>query len=183
MIKFSIVKTKLGWIGFIYNEKLIKNSIPFENPEDVRKFFREIFKKELLEKPNELLESEIINAIEGKSFNIDFNFNSDFQRKVLSIVMNIPKGKVTTYKSIAIAIGNEKLSRSIGNILFRNPFPIIIPCHRVIRSDRRIGGYSYGEELKEKILRLEGIEIENKKVKEKYLLTSNMLSYHFLKYL
>jgi methylated-DNA-[protein]-cysteine S-methyltransferase len=97
--------------------------------------------------------------------------------------MKIPKGKVTTYKSIAIAIGNEKLSRSIGNILFRNPFPIIIPCHRVIRSDGRIGGYSYGEELKEKILRLEGIEIENKKVKEKYLLPSNMLSYHFLKYL
>ncbi|MCC6013739.1 MAG: MGMT family protein [Candidatus Verstraetearchaeota archaeon] len=174
-----MVKTKLGWIGFIYNEKLVRNSIPFENPKDVKEFFRKIFKKELIEKPNEVLENEIINAIEGKSFNINFNFTSDFQKKVLSIIMKIPKGKVTTYKSIAIAIGNEKLSRAIGNILFRNPFPIIIPCHRVIRSDRKIGGYSYGEELKEKILRLEGIEIENKKVKEKYLLPLNMLFYHF----
>ncbi len=183
MMKFSMIKTKLGWIGFIYSEKLIRNSIPFENPEDIRIFFKENFKEKLLEESNELLEREIINAIEGRTFNIKFNFNSEFQRKVLSIVMSIPKGKVTTYKSIAIFMGNEKLSRAIGNILFRNPYPIIIPCHRVIRSDREIGGYSYGKELKEKILKLEGIEFENKKVKEKFLLPSNMLSYHFLKYL
>lgn len=87
-----------------------------------------------------------------------------FAQKVLAIVKKIPKGKVMTYKEIAIKLGDKNLARTIGQILKRNPYPIVIPCHRVIRSDGKIGGYSLGIEKKKELLRKEGILIVGNKV-------------------
>ncbi|MEO0096495.1 MAG: MGMT family protein [candidate division WOR-3 bacterium] len=87
-----------------------------------------------------------------------------FAQKVLAIVKKIPKGKVMTYKEIAIKLGDKNLARAIGQILKRNPYPIVIPCHRVIRSDGKIGGYSLGIEKKKELLRKEGILIVGNKV-------------------
>ena len=65
-----------------------------------------------------------------------------FQIKVWKEIRKIPKGSVKTYKQIADIIGNPKSSRAVANACAKNPFVPIIPCHRVIRSDRRLGGYS-----------------------------------------
>lgn len=91
----------------------------------------------------------------------------------------IPKGSVATYRSIAAALGKPNAQRAVGNALARNPFPVIIPCHRVIRSDLSLGGYSgaHGTKIKEILLIQEGVKIQNGKVMEKFLLASDMLSY------
>lgn len=86
---------------------------------------------------------------------------TELRERTLYLVSKIPKGRVTTYKEIAIATGNVKAYRAIGNILASNPNPIKIPCHRVVRSDGNVGGYSRGVKEKIRILRKEGIEIEN----------------------
>ncbi|MCS7250441.1 MAG: MGMT family protein [candidate division WOR-3 bacterium] len=89
---------------------------------------------------------------------------SEFAKKVLEIVKKIPKGKVVSYKEIAIKLGNKNLARAVGQVLKRNPYPIIIPCHRVIKSDGKIGGYSLGIKKKKELLKKEGILIIGDKV-------------------
>lgn len=81
-----------------------------------------------------------------------------FKEKVFQIVKNIPEGQVLTYKELAKLAGSPKAYRAVGNILNSNHNPEI-PCHRVIRSDGRIGGYNRGSQKKEQILRSEGFMI------------------------
>ena len=84
---------------------------------------------------------------------------TDFQIKVWNAISKIPKGKVKTYKELARSIRKPKASRAVANACGKNPFPIKIPCHRVIRSDGRLGGYSGngGIKTKRKLLRSEGV--------------------------
>ncbi len=84
---------------------------------------------------------------------------TDFQKKVLELTKKIPKGKVATYKLIAQVLGNVNLSRAVGNALNKNPFPIIIPCHRVIKSNGFVGGFARGIEEKVKLLKEENIRV------------------------
>ena len=86
---------------------------------------------------------------------------TDFQIKVWNAISKIPKGKVKTYKELARSIRKPKASRAVANACGKNPFPIKIPCHRVIRSDGRLGGYSGkgGIKNKRKLLRSEGVFI------------------------
>ena len=67
---------------------------------------------------------------------------TEFQIRVWKAIRNIPKGKIKTYKELAIIIGRPKAARAIANACGKNPYPIKIPCHRVIRSDGTLGGYS-----------------------------------------
>lgn len=113
----------------------------------------------------------ICNLYYGKEDSIKkeelyLNFN-EFQEKVLLEVMKIPKGEVKTYKQISEAI-NSKAYRAVGTAIGKNPLPLIIPCHRVIRSDLKIGGFFGGTKMKKEILKNEGICIENEKIKQKF---------------
>lgn len=83
---------------------------------------------------------------------------SRFQRSVLLAEREIPRGWVSTYGKIASRVGVSGGARAVGNALARNPFPIVIPCHRAIRSDGRLGGFRGGLEMKRALLELEGIE-------------------------
>lgn len=78
-----------------------------------------------------------------------------FTEKVYDVVKEIPKGKVLTYKEVAKKAGSFKASRAVGNILNKN-FDPSIPCHRVICSDGKLGGYNKGAKNKIKILKTEG---------------------------
>jgi len=92
--------------------------------------------------------------------------------EVYKKLLKVQKGKVTTYGDLAKAVGLKNGQRVIGMIMKNNPFPVIIPCHRVVRSDGKIGGYTYGEMMKFKMLTKEGIKIKDGKIidfdKEKF---------------
>lgn len=75
-----------------------------------------------------------------------------FQQKVYDFVKTIPKGKTATYKEVAVAIGCPRAYRAVGNALNHNPNIGIVPCHRVIRSDGKIGGYVLGTRKKIELL-------------------------------
>lgn len=78
-----------------------------------------------------------------------------FQMDVLMAAMDIPRGKIATYKDIARKIGRPNAYRAVGNALNRNPYPVEIPCHRVVRSDGSVGGYRQGEKRKRTLLKRE----------------------------
>jgi len=82
---------------------------------------------------------------------------SEFQKNVLRAEHGIPRGNVSTYQRIAGYLGNAQAARAVGTALARNPFPIIVPCHRAIRSDRTLGGFQGGIEMKRALLEMEGI--------------------------
>jgi O-6-methylguanine DNA methyltransferase len=79
-----------------------------------------------------------------------------FRQKVLKIVSKIPKGKVLTYKQVAKLAGRPKAYRAVGNILNKN-YDLQIPCHRVIRSDGKVGGYNRGARKKINLLKKEKV--------------------------
>ena len=84
--------------------------------------------------------------------------------KVYRKLLQVPKGKVTTYGELAKVVGLKNGQRTIGIIMKNNPFPVIIPCHRVVKSDGKIGGYAYGETVKSRMLSSEGIKIRDGKI-------------------
>ncbi|MDD5341359.1 MAG: MGMT family protein [Patescibacteria group bacterium] len=89
---------------------------------------------------------------------------TNFQKKVLKLVSNIPRGKVSTYQFLAKKLGNKKLARAVGNALNKNQKLITIPCHRVVKSNGLVGGYKLGTARKIKLLDSEGIIIKKEKI-------------------
>jgi len=87
----------------------------------------------------------------------------NFKKKVLKVVRKIPKGKVLSYKEVAKLAGSPRAWRAVGNILNKNKDPKI-PCHRVIRSNGKVGGYRKGVENKITLLKREGLMIRGKRV-------------------
>jgi len=86
-----------------------------------------------------------------------------FDEKVWNICRKIPKGKVSTYKEIAKAL-HTKAYRAVGNALHKNLYAPVVPCHRVINSDGRLGGFAKGAAAKKRLLGKEGVVITNDKI-------------------
>lgn len=86
-----------------------------------------------------------------------------FSDKVYALTKKIPKGKISTYKVLARAL-NCKSYRAVGNALNKNPYAPIVPCHRIVCNDGKIGGFAKGVKNKIKLLKKEGIKVKNKKI-------------------
>ena len=85
---------------------------------------------------------------------------SEFQQEILRAEHGIPRGAVSTYQRIARHVGKPRGARAAGNVLATNRFPLIIPCHRAIRTDLTIGGYQGGKRMKQTLLQMEGIDFD-----------------------
>jgi len=91
---------------------------------------------------------------------LDPSVCTPFQWRVLMVDKSIPRGQVRTYRQVAVAVGNPRGARAVGNALARNPFPIVIPCHRAVRSDGSLGGYYGGLQMKRALLEMEGVAFD-----------------------
>jgi len=97
----------------------------------------------------------------GISFDLDDKFNTPFSESVLKALLNIKPGEITTYSDLAKSI-NSKAYRAVGGVLRNNPLPLIIPCHRVIKKDGKLGGFmgkmdkDWQTNLKRSLLKIEG---------------------------
>ncbi|MBW9223927.1 MGMT family protein [Methanothermococcus sp. SCGC AD-155-E23] len=89
--------------------------------------------------------------------------DDSLRERCYRLISRIPRGKVTTYKEVAEALG-IKGYRVVGRLLSRNPRPVEIPCHRVVKSNGEVGGYVMGVEKKIELLRSEGIPVENGRI-------------------
>lgn len=111
--------------------------------------------------PFRRLASLLDRFLRGQRVDFDVPFDlgnmGDFSRRVLLEVKKIPYGAVRSYGSIGRRLGYPSAGRAVGQAVGRNPIPIVIPCHRVIRSDGTLGGFGMGPGLKERMLSLEGV--------------------------
>ena len=94
-----------------------------------------------------------------RTFEVDLDWSlvGEFGRRVLGACAAVPYGTVTTYSQLASEIGSPRAARATGTALGSNPIPIVVPCHRVLRSGGGLGGYAGGLDVKEQLLRLEGV--------------------------
>ena len=175
MIHIHHQKTKNIWYGAaIKNNQVLAANFSSEE-KDLERLLRRLpfdVPFQVTEEPNQLL-TKVLRALEeifngedqgDYAFKIDMSYLSNYAKKVLNCTRLVPVGYVTTYGAIAKVAGG--IARSVGRVEASNPFPLLIPCHRVVRSDLSIGGYGYGMQVKLELLRREerGYE-ESKRLK------------------
>lgn len=110
------------------------------------------------------LGEQIQSFLEGQAVSFELGsvaleMCSEFKRRVLLAEYGIPRGWVSTYGRIGKHLGIENGGRAVGRALAQNPFPIVIPCHRAVRSNGELGGYQGGLQMKRALLELEGVEV------------------------
>jgi methylated-DNA-[protein]-cysteine S-methyltransferase len=108
------------------------------------------------------IDQTIMDLYEGKKKKFDLtrlNLKrlTKFSASVLKQAFKIARGKVATYSGLAASTGHPGAARAVGTVMANNPFPIIIPCHRVIRADGKIGQYGGGAQMKRELLEREGV--------------------------
>ncbi|MGH9277564.1 MAG: methylated-DNA--[protein]-cysteine S-methyltransferase [Acidimicrobiales bacterium] len=96
----------------------------------------------------------------ARALRYDLTGCSPFQQAVLAKTAEIPRGEVRSYGWVAKEIGQDAAVRAVGTALGRNPVPVLIPCHRVVRTDGRIGNYGFGTPVKVRLLTGEGVDLE-----------------------
>jgi len=166
---YQIVHSQFGEIGIVFKDKkVIRIILPRPRPsKKMKNIIQEIYPKAL---PRDL---PIINKfcqkieifLSGKPVNfsldvIDLFQFYNFQKKVLLLERQIPYGWVSTYGRLAKKLSRRKAARAVGQALARNPFPIVFPCHRTVKSDGTLGGYAGGLKMKRMLLELEGLKFD-----------------------
>jgi methylated-DNA-[protein]-cysteine S-methyltransferase len=126
----------------------------------IKKEFPEVNEKE--QKIPDKIATQIAEFYSGKKIKFDLSLLnlkkiSGFTANVLKENCKIPYGKVATYSGLAARIGSPRAARAVGTALANNPFPLIIPCHRVVRADGTLGGFGGGLKMKKELLHREGI--------------------------
>jgi len=121
------------------------------------KIIKVFFSAEEPSRSSELAEGLIRYVTDGApcpEVELDLSGFDDFRRAVISVVMNIPRGRTMTYGEVAALAGHPGASRAVGNVMAKNPFVILVPCHRVV-AKQGLGGFAWGLEAKERLLEFE----------------------------
>jgi methylated-DNA-[protein]-cysteine S-methyltransferase len=150
-----VAATPKGLVRVSYSE--------FRGEEDVLEELARRVSPRVLEAPARLdgVRRELDEYFEGRRQDfdtpIDWSYLAGFTREVLRATAAIRFGEVSTYAGVAEAAGSPRAVRAAGNALGANPMPVVVPCHRVLRTGGSLGGYTGGLERKEFLLRLEGM--------------------------
>jgi methylated-DNA-[protein]-cysteine S-methyltransferase len=163
LIEYTFFESSIGAISLASrNKKLIALDIYSKNLYEMKKHLSALYPdgresdqsfKTIKLLLNRYLKGEKVDF----AVDIDISGESQFTQNVLRELKKIPYGKVRSYLWIGKKVGHEMAARAVGQAVKRNPIPIIIPCHRVIREDGSIGGFSLGIEIKKRLLVLEGV--------------------------
>lgn len=138
---------------------------PASSPEEFARRYRERFGHLVSRAAQDRvtdLEQKVIATLGGERAEVplDLTQATPFQRRVLEIVKDIPRGEVRPYVWVAREAGAPGASRAVGNVMANNPVPLLVPCHRVVRNDGRTGSYAFGADEKVKLLKQEGVSPE-----------------------
>lgn len=154
LLSTDALKTPLGLVYVVMSGESVAE-IAFDNPHLRHSEIPEQVKRELLE----YLDGRRTEFTVG----IKLLSGTEFERDVWLALRKIPYGETRSYKWIAEMVGRPNGSRAVGQALARNPIPIILPCHRVIESCGRLGGYTPGSDIKRRLLQIEYYVKEGRK--------------------
>lgn len=142
---------------------LVKVSFPIFDQDETLADLAERISPRVLEAPARLddarrqLDRYFAGELTEFDLPLDWQLSKAFRRRVLRAIDRIPYGKTRSYTDVARTAGNERAVRAAGSACGSNPIPIIVPCHRVLRSGGALGGYGGGLPMKEALLRMEGV--------------------------
>jgi O-6-methylguanine DNA methyltransferase len=166
MLRYSIVNTELGYIGFALSSVGLKRvTLPQQERETAERILHGDLKESLTYDPEGLAELEArFQAFgQGKDDLVDLPLDlggmTPFQCKVSQLVHDIPQGQVETYGSVAALVGSPKGARAVGAVMAQNPLCLVVPCHRVVAGDGSLHGFGGGLPQKAQLLRMEGVKI------------------------
>ena len=161
MIKFAIVNAKFGWVGMCGSEAgLAFLTLPKSSRMAALSEIKE-FASDAVEVTSAFgdLPSRLQRYFNGEkvlfSDRLDLSGATSFDRAVWETTLSIPYGETRSYAWVAQQVGSPRAFRAVGGALARNQFPIIVPCHRVVASNGKLGGFSGGLALKRRLLELE----------------------------
>jgi methylated-DNA-[protein]-cysteine S-methyltransferase len=167
--RFAILELSLGNILVVSkNDRLIRLDVSKKGRDEIRKAFVNRYAGSVESEPSFrkvrlLLDRYLKGARVDFDVDVDIEGMGNFTRRVLFETKAIPYGEVRSYLWIGRKLGYLNASRAVGQAMKRNPIPIIIPCHRVIKQDGTIGGFSMEGVSKEDLLKLEGVRLREVK--------------------
>jgi methylated-DNA-[protein]-cysteine S-methyltransferase len=170
MTQYTLFETVIGWAGLAWGDRgLVGVYLPDPNPENARTSFLRRFPDAVEALPTEAVShaiGEIRRLMAGEHVDlldipIDIARVPDFNARVYEIARAIPPGETLTYGEIAVKLGDKLLARDVGAALGQNPWPIVVPCHRVTAAGGKLGGFSArgGVNTKVKLLAIEGAKV------------------------
>ncbi len=164
-MKYVIFQTQWGYFGLLGTDEVLSRTfLPVSEPDLITSSFLKEFPEAAFDRNlHKNLQKQIIDYFDGKI--VDFNTDNavfpdnfeKFAKSILSTCLKIKYGQTATYKELAQKAGYPKASRAVGNVLSKNPIPLVIPCHRIIRSDGKMGGFTApgGINLKKRLIQHE----------------------------
>jgi methylated-DNA-[protein]-cysteine S-methyltransferase len=165
--EYTLFDTSIGLCGIVWTAEGVAGiQLPEENQAATRARIEERFPKAAFLAPPEDVEHAIVDicaVIDGErrdlsTVRLDWARVAEFDRRVYEAARGIPFGSILTYGEIAARIGDPGAARAVGQSLGRNPFAVVVPCHRVVASGAKLGGFSAGggTAMKAKLLAAEG---------------------------
>jgi methylated-DNA-[protein]-cysteine S-methyltransferase len=170
MIQYTLFNTALGWAAMAWGDQgLVGVHLPERDPDMTRQAMQARFPGALEAPPPEELAATIAGIqalLSGKNVDLsgaplDMGRVPGFNARVYELARQIPVGETSTYGEIATRLGDPLLAREVGAALGANPWPIIVPCHRVTAAGGKLGGFSArgGTRTKLKLLAIEGASL------------------------
>ena len=162
-----VCQTSAGWVGFAWSHRgLVTVTLPQMTEAEVLSRLPEPAGVDVEPPPGldaSSLTDKLCRYFEGEQVPfdepLDPEVGTDFQRRVWAITRAIPRGRTRTYRAIAWEAGSPKGARAVGQAMARNPWPILVPCHRVLGSDGRLTGFGGGLYMKQRMLMMEGAQV------------------------
>jgi methylated-DNA-[protein]-cysteine S-methyltransferase len=160
-LRYTVFKTKLGWVGILASKAGLRAvTLPQNTQKQAfnslgEQAKRAVLSKELFSDLTEKFQDYYSGKENSFSVELDFSNASAFQKQVWEAARLIPYGETRSYGWVARQIGKPKAARAVGQALGKNPFLIVVPCHRVIAGDGTLGGFGGGLEMKKTLLELE----------------------------
>ena len=165
LIGTTLCQTAFGWVGIAWSEQgLVTVTLPRPTQAEASSALPAAGTKApepppgldidlLAEKLRRYFAGEVVTFDEP----LDPSLGTSFQRRVWALTRAIARGQTRTYGMIAREAGSPRASRAVGQCMARNPWPVLVPCHRVIGQDGRLTGFGGGVEMKRRMLEMEGV--------------------------
>jgi methylated-DNA-[protein]-cysteine S-methyltransferase len=168
-LTFHLCDTERGWVGLVLSPHGLRaTTLPRSSREDA---FNDVMEAGASAPATEADLADLPERVcalasgdyDNLAVHIDWNGISGFRRAVLEETMRIPPGEMRTYGWLAARVGNPRAARAVGRVMATNPLPLVIPCHRVIRSNGALAGSGQGRAIRNALLRAEGAALSSRR--------------------
>jgi methylated-DNA-[protein]-cysteine S-methyltransferase len=164
-LRFHVFETDLGWVGVAFSDAGLREiTLPHKSRDDAFRKMAELGANEPATDAEARSATAMVKALvagrpHANGLDLDWSGITPFRRAVMEECMRIPAGRTLSYGELAAKVGKPRSARAVGRVMATNPFPLLVPCHRVLGSDGTLHGYGGGLPMKAALLKAEGASV------------------------